>query len=166
MLKTAILNYQTSLKNSIKSSSTTAWLIGSILIPVILFFVIRIWENQIAALVMSFFPPSKLQGLAFYRDIVYLVRTEILWMGLFFVLTLVIFSYTTRHSLENFFLVRSRRKGLYYMMLIASVFFLAAVVINERVLEEFPNSSDEYAYLFQADTLLAITANDILKDTC
>lgn len=151
MLKTAILNYQTSLKNSIKSSSSTAWVVATILIPVILFFILLTLETEIAALIMSFFPPSKLQGLAFYRDIVFLARTEILWVGLFFLLALIIFLYTSRESLANLLDIPSRSKALYYMMLIASMFFLTAVLINEKILEEFPNSSDEYAYLLQAD---------------
>ena len=151
MLKTAILNYQTSLKNSIKSSSSTAWVVATILIPIILFFILLYFENRIASLVMSWFPPSKLQGLAFYKDVVYLVRTELLWAGLFFLLALIIFLYASREALDKFLNVRSRTKALYYMMLIGSAFFLTTVLINGKVLEEFPNSSDEYAYLLQAD---------------
>ena len=151
MLKTAILNYQTSLKNSIKSSSSTAWVVATILIPFVLFIILLVFENRIATFVMSFFPPSKLQGLAFFEDVVYLVRTEILWAGLFFLLALVLFLYTGRETLGNFVNVRSRRKALYYMMLVASAFFLTAVLLNGKILEEFPNSSDEYAYLLQAD---------------
>src|SRR5687768_1616753 len=124
MLKTAISNYQTSLKNSIKSSSSIAWVVATVVVPFVLFGVLLFFENTIATFVMSLFPPSKLQGLAFYKDVVFLVRTEILWAGLFFLLALVVFLYTSNDALSNFLYVRSRRKALYYMMLIACGFFL------------------------------------------
>ena len=151
MLKTAILNYQTSLKNSIKSNYSTAWVLAAIVIPVIVFFTLLVFESQIAALIMSLVPPSKLQGITFYRDLIYLTRIEILWVGFFFLLALLIFLHTRRESLEDFLSINTGDKAVYYMMLIASLFFLVTVLINGKVLEEFPNSSDEYAYLLQAE---------------
>lgn len=151
MLKNAILNYQTSLKNSIRSTSSTIWVISTALIPVILFVVIFLFKDEIAGAIMSLIPPADQHGVSFYNDLVYLMGTEILWLGFFFLFTLLLYVYASPASLDNLLNVRTRSKSLYYMMLIASGFFLAAVVIAEEVLEAFPNSSDEYAYLLQAE---------------
>lgn len=151
MLKTAILNYQTSLKNSINSSSSTIWVIGTALVPLVIFFLILFFQDQIAVAIMSLFPRGDQHGISFYRDVVYLMRTEILWLGYFFLFALLLYRYASSATLDNLLNIRTRSKALYYMMLIASGFLFAAVLINVEVLEEFPNSSDEYAYLIQAE---------------
>ncbi len=147
MLKSSILNYHTSIRNSIKSSWLTLGIISAICIPLAIFFFLVLFENETAALIMRFYPPSPRQGITFYLDIVYLTRLEILWLGFFALLSLVLMNY----PLEGVFAIRSKTKATYYMMLIASAFVLATAFINREVFEDFPNSSDEYAYLFQAE---------------
>lgn len=100
---------------------------------------------------MSLFPASERHGKSFYLDVVYLLRTEILWLGFFSLLALLLFLYPSQSVLDKIMDVHSRQKSLNYMMLIASAFFLLAVWISGTVLEKFPNSSDEYAYLLQAE---------------
>lgn len=153
MLKSSILNYHTSIKNSIKSSWATLWIILSIFIPVGLFVMLILFEAQIAGLIRSLYPPSPRQGLAFYRDIVYLVRTEILWFGFFSLLTFSMIVSVSEVSLGKLLHLSLRKKAVFYMMLIASAFFLTTIFISSGILEDFPNSSDEYAYLFQAEML-------------
>ncbi|HEU5146799.1 MAG TPA: glycosyltransferase family 39 protein [Chryseosolibacter sp.] len=151
MLKTAILNYQTSLRNSIKSTPSTVWLIATALVPILVFATMLFFQEQIASAIMSLFPPAQQHGVSFYNDLVYLMGAEILWLGFFFLFALLLYLYASPASLDNFINIRTRSKALYYMMLVASGFFLAAVFISDSVLEEFPNSSDEYAYLLQAE---------------
>ncbi len=147
MLKSYILNYHTSIKNSIKSSWLTFGIIAAICVPLFIFFLFFVFEREIAAIIMRFYPPSPRQGITFYLDIVQLTRAEVLWLGLFAVLLLVLLN----SQLSSFFNIRSEMKGIYCMMLIASAFVMAAIFVNREVLEDFPNSSDEYAYLFQAE---------------
>lgn len=146
-----MLNYQTSLKNSIRSSSPTIWVIATVLIPVIVFLTLLLLQDEIAGVFMSYFPSAHQYGASFYYDLVYLIRIELLWLGGFFLFALLLYLYVSTASLDNLINLRTRSNALYYMMLIASAFFLAAVFINGNVLEEFPNSSDEYAYLLQAE---------------
>lgn len=148
MLKSSILNYQAYLK---KRRGVFIGFIIFISIPVAAFSVLIIFEREIVTLLMTLFPPSRLQGFAYYQDFVYLTRTEFLWLGFFFLLTLILTAYPSRQTLENFLNLRAKTKGLYYMMLIASVFFFATFWVNTHTLERFANSSDEYAYLFQAE---------------
>ena len=151
MLKYYILNYQASIKNSIKSSSFTAWVISLILIPVGLFFVLLLFEKRLADFIMDLYPPVASQGEFYYRDYIYIARIEILFLGFFFLLGFLLVAYASRRYLENTLNIASGTKAIYYMMLIASAFFMTTIFIKDSVLENFPNSSDEYAYLFQAE---------------
>ncbi|MEX2230985.1 MAG: glycosyltransferase family 39 protein [Cyclobacteriaceae bacterium] len=151
MLKSSILNYQTSLKNSIKSSWVTLWVVLIIFVPSALFIIGFVFESEIAAFIMSLYPPSPQQGFVFYRDLVYIARTEILWLGSFFLLTFILAAYPSHAALDNFLNLRLKKKAVYYMMLVASAFFLTTVLIGSEILEQFPNSADEHAYLFQAE---------------
>ena len=151
MLKSYILNYQTSIKNSIKSSWFTWWVLFLILIPLGLFSLLIIFENEIAGLIMALYPPGEDQGISFYEDYVYIARMEVLWTGLFFLLCLVLFAYPSKETLNNLLNEISRTRSLYYMMLVACLAFLATIFITDFVLEAFPNSSDEYAYIIQAE---------------
>lgn len=149
MFKSSILSYQSSIINSIKSNSVVYWILF-ILLPVTIYLLLLFFEAEIAAFILAWYPPSPRQGLAFYSDIVYLIRTEVLWMSFLLLLTLVLAVYPSRAALENFLNFRTR-KAVFYMMLIASGFFFITLFIARHTLEEFPNSSDEHAYLVQAE---------------
>ncbi|MDQ2657787.1 MAG: hypothetical protein M3Y60_10235, partial [Bacteroidota bacterium] len=141
------MNYQTSIRNSIKSSWLTLGIISTICIPLAIFFLLILFETEAAAVIMRFYPPSPRQGITFYLDIIQLTRVEILWLGFFALLSLVLINY----PLHSVFTVRSGTKATYYMMIIVSAFVLTTAFVNQEALEDFPNSSDEYAYLFQAE---------------
>lgn len=150
MLKTSILNYQASLKNSIRSSWAPLWILIAVVVPLIAYTFLIIFEQDLAALLMVLFPPSVRQGETFFVDLVFLARAESLWIGFFLLLVLMFFIYPSRETLEKGLSIRSRTKALYFMMLTALAFFLITVRVAGQTLEAFPNSSDEYAYLFQA----------------
>ena len=151
MFKPSVLSQQLSFKKYFKSNWISLWVAAAILLPVAFFYLFIVFESEIAGLIMSLYPPSPRQGKAYFYDFVYLARTEILWLGFFSLLTLFLAFYPSREAIHNFLIIRSRTKVIYYVMLICSTFFLSTIVIEQRVLENFPNSSDEYAYLFQAE---------------
>lgn len=128
------------------------WVVATIVIPVVLFLLVLAFEDQLTNLIMSLDPPTSEQGITFYLDVVFLIRTEILWIGLFSFMALCLYIYLGKASLENLLAIRKESKAaVYYMMLIASGYLLISLLVKETVLEEFPNSSDEYAYLLQAE---------------
>lgn len=151
MLKSYILNYQASIKNSIRSSWSTAWIVSLILIPLAMFFLLLFFETELAGFIIGLYPPVAGQGEAYYRDYIYIARIEILWLGFFFLLSFLLVVYASRRYLENTLNITSGTKTSYLMMLIVCAFFLTTIIIKNHVLEAFPNSSDEYAYLFQAE---------------
>ncbi len=154
MLKSSILSvlsYHISSKNSIRSASATAIIILAVLIPLVLFFIGFFFEDEVAALIIYLFPPTFDQGYSFYTDAVRLGRTEILWIGFFLVMAAILVFYPSQASLNKFVSLKVKSKASYYMMLITSIFFFVTVFTAFETLEQFPNSSDEYAYLFQAE---------------
>jgi hypothetical protein len=155
MLKSYILNYQTSIKNSIKSSSSTVWIVSLTVVPVAIYALLLLFETPIAELIMNVYPPSFGKGEAYYRDYIYIARVEVLWVGLFFLISLLLALYTSGNVLDRHLKVASDAKVTYYVMLVACGYFLITLLITNYVLEGFPNSSDEYAYILQAEMLAA-----------
>ena len=151
MLKSYILNYQTSIKNSIKSSSSTVWIVSLTVVPVAIYALLLLFETPIAELIMNVYPPSFGKGEAYYRDYIYIARVEVLWVGLFFLISLLLALYTSGNVLDRHLKVASDAKVTYYVMLVACGYFLITLLITNYVLEGFPNSSDEYAYILQAE---------------
>lgn len=151
MLKSYILNYQTSIKNSIKSGSSTVWIVSLIVVPVAIYALLILFETRIAELIMNVYPPSFGKGESYYRDYIYIARVEVLWVGLFFLISLLLALYTSNNVLDRHLRVTSGAKVKYYVMLVACGYFLITLLITNYVLEGFPNSSDEYAYIFQAE---------------
>lgn len=149
MFKSSILNYQSSIINSIKSNSVVYWMLFTLL-PVVIYFVLFFYEAPIAAFLMELAPPSPRQGVSFYLDIVYLIRTEVIWIGALVIFAMALTLYSSHAALQDLLNFRTK-KAVIYMMLIGSAFFLITIFIARFALEEFPNSSDEYAYLVQAE---------------
>lgn len=150
MLKSSTLNH-TSVTNSIKSWRATLWILLAILLPSAICLLLFLFEAEVADILMDLVRPSIRQGESYFTDFVFLGRVEILFVGLFSLLALVLFFLTSESSLARVFSIRDRTKSLYIMMLIASFACLTTIWIARVALEEFPNSSDEYAYLFQAE---------------
>lgn len=127
------------------------WIISSVILPLALFFLLIFFESEIVGLLMSLYPPMPGQGESFYRDYVLIAQSEILWYGFFFLLTILLMTYSSKSAMRSLFALKSKTKSIYYMMLMAFGFFFMTIFITDRVLEAFPNSSDEYAYIFQAE---------------
>jgi 4-amino-4-deoxy-L-arabinose transferase-like glycosyltransferase len=150
MFKSSILNlkgYQTYLKSSRRSY----WSLVLVIFPASLFAVLSLFETEIAAWVLTLYPPSANQGFAFYLDLVRLAAWEVLWLGFFFLLACVLMVYPSKAGLEKVMNRNLTIKDQYFVVLILSVFFVITLFISADTLEQFANSSDEYAYLFQAE---------------
>ncbi|MEX1239302.1 MAG: glycosyltransferase family 39 protein [Cyclobacteriaceae bacterium] len=149
MFKSSILNvggYQT-----LKSSLRSYWSLFLVVLPAFLFAVLSLFETEIATFLMVLHPPSRDQGFSFYLDLVRLAAWEVLWLGFFLLLACVLMVYPSQGRLENVFNTGFKIKDQYSVIVVVSVFFIVTLFISVDTLEQFPNSSDEYAYLFQAE---------------
>lgn len=123
---------------------------GVVLLPLLLFAASRPFEEELVRLVMSFFAPEPDKGYVFYQDFVRLCFSELVWFGLFAVLVIIFRNQDTFTALNE--RIRSWRATPFLISSLI-VFSGLTLTIVHAVLDDFPNSSDEYAYIFQAETL-------------
>jgi hypothetical protein len=152
MIKTSILDfssYQVSIKNSVKSK----WTSLLILFPAALFVLYNLFEAEIVAAAVSVLPMDAEKSVGFYRDLIWLSVNETLWMTGYFALAWIFALYLpvfkTAYRIELTFL---NHQTLYASFIICTS-FLWSIVITRGTLQQFPNSSDEYVYLYQASTI-------------
>jgi hypothetical protein len=133
----------------IKEAIDSKWFVLFILgAPVLLYCIGISIKSKLTQLVIDLLPYEPDKGFAFYEDFVTLCLTEILWLGLFAWLSWLIYS-VIRHG-QIFFTLRLNPKLIWFV--IPGVFALTIAVVS-LVFRMFPNSSDEYAYVFQGETL-------------
>ena len=151
MSKISILNLKS--YRHLKTSLRSYWALGFILLPALLFAVLNLFKSQMAGLLMSLFPPSAGEGIVYYTDLMELTAFEILWIGFFFLLAGALIVYPRPSLLDNVFNIGAKKKRGLVLAFILMLFVFVVLVTAQNTLDRFANSSDEYAYLFQADLL-------------
>jgi hypothetical protein len=136
-------------RNSIRSK----WIALLVLLPLALFFLSRIYEPQLARFVESVLPKEPDKSYAFYQDFVRLCSTELLWITFYLAIAWLIGVYIPLFKIAAPVERSVIDKHRLYAAIIIGVSFIASIVISYFTLELFVNSSDEYAYLYQAETL-------------
>jgi hypothetical protein len=122
-------------------------------ILVLAFVALLTFEKQAVQFLVAVFPKEPDKTTGYFCDLISLASYEVLWLALILLLSWVFLSNPVFlfgfGSLERGLLRESR----FYVSAILIGFFLITVTISYFVLDRFANSSDEYVYLFQAETL-------------
>ena len=150
MLKSSILDvkiYQSYIKHFFRRY----WYFLLVFPPVVLFLACTFFTSEIAGFIMQLSPPSSEQGPSFYTDFVNLAAKEILWISLFFFLAFALTIYPSDTALKQFFALDLGLRLKVYSGICCIVFLGASIITAFQTLEVFPNSSNEYAYLVQAE---------------
>lgn len=154
MIKTSLLenNYY---DNAVRKSIKWRWF-PILIISLVLGYILLRWaEPKILTFVSGLFPREADKSKEFYLDFLRLIFNEILWQAGFLVIAWLFVVFDPFSSAIRF----AERSGLRNIRLsaimIIAISFVASVFVGYRALETFPNSSDEYAYLYQARTLSA-----------
>jgi 4-amino-4-deoxy-L-arabinose transferase-like glycosyltransferase len=111
------------------------------------------FEKQIVHILMSVFPKEPDKTFGYFRDLVSMMSFELVWLILIISLT---WFFVANPAVTAYFAGIERgllRQSRFYVSAILIGFFLIAVFFAYVVLDQFPNSSDEYVYVFQAETL-------------
>ena len=152
MIKTSFLDlraYHTSIRNSVKSK----WSVLLILFPVGCFILYRLFENEFVTAAVNFLPWDNEKSAGFYRDLLQLFFSELLWLAAFFALAWAFVVYVPLLKIVDAIETRFLSKSLIYPVMVITASFIASVLVSYFTLRQFPNSSDEYVYLYQAETL-------------
>ncbi|HEY0741881.1 MAG TPA: glycosyltransferase family 39 protein [Chryseosolibacter sp.] len=152
MIKTSLLEnkyYDNAVRKSIKSRWFPVFIVGLILIHILF----RLAEPQILSFVSGVFPVEPYKSTAFYLDFVKLIFNEVLWIAGFLAVAWLYVVYdpfsSTVRSFEQTILGNTTAAAATIII----ISFAASLLVAFGTLQSFPNSSDEYAYLYQAQTI-------------
>lgn len=152
MLKSSTLSgrgYNTYFRTLLRSY----WYMLFLVPTVVLFLFLSYFNREIAGVLMNLSPPSAGEGIVYYADLIELTATEVLWGSFFFFLVCALSIHVPATGLNKFAdAARFTTSGISVVtvFLLFGVSVLATALVT---LEQFPNSSNEYAYLFQAEML-------------
>ncbi|HEY0656327.1 MAG TPA: glycosyltransferase family 39 protein [Chryseosolibacter sp.] len=152
MIKTSLLenNYY---DNAVRKSIKWRWFPILIITLILGYIVLRIAEPQILSFLMAALPVEPDKSTRFYLDFLRLLFNEILWLAGFLGIAWLFVVYDPFSST-----VRAVERGALRSIRLAAagiiaISFFTSIFVGYNTLETFANSSDEYAYLFQASTM-------------
>jgi hypothetical protein len=139
---------------SIQTPVKLKWPFLAIIIACLTIYVLfRANAATIIALVTPVFPSSDEHTPAYYADMIHLVFNEFVWLSIFFAATL----FWIRHGnvQQTFTTIEARllKNTTVTVLIILAIFLAFSSLVAVAALDQFPNSADEYAYLFQAETI-------------
>jgi hypothetical protein len=149
MVKSSIQNSR-HLHKPFPDTSNFKWFPLLILFPLAIYGLYLTNEQRLLSFIMSLFPREADKSVGFYRDFLKLVFGEMLWITGFFTLVWIIVAYVPLKKLEVNDEMASKRA---LPFIIIALSFFASLFVAFTTLETFANSSDEYAYLYQAKTM-------------
>jgi hypothetical protein len=109
-----------------------------------------VFESEINAQLLPHLPYDRRKSVYFYTDLFRLVSFELLWYAGFIVLFILIVAYIPLSRLTDGISKLSSRASAFVIIALG---FMMILVIGHYVLDRFPNSGDEYVYLYQAKTM-------------
>lgn len=146
-MKSSILD-QSSYRIALKRSSR--WALFAILPAVALAIILMIFRESVLVAIVPFFPLEADKSDGFYSDLLTLWASEILWLSGFALLAWIIFRTFDTEAVLRWPVSRARRIPVAAACI--ALAFAGSLVVAGKTLDGFPNSADEYAYLFQAQT--------------
>lgn len=142
-----------SYSDTILTSMKSRWVPWLFTIPVTLYLVFRLFETELTHLIIPLFPEEADKAFGFYRDFLRLCLNEMLWLSLFLLMGWAILVYVPIRAvmtrIEGLFLARSVMNTSVILTFCLVIIAFVAIYI----LEAFPNSADEYVYLYQAESV-------------
>ena len=129
------------------------WIPMLVVLALVISVVLLMLENDVLPLMMSVLPQETDKSVGFYRDLLFLWVSETWWLGGF-----VLLAWFFGHKLDiqrilQWPLAGGRTRVLIVATQVVSLTFVLSVIVSSQTLDRFPNSADEYVYLFQAETL-------------
>jgi hypothetical protein len=141
------------INNDVWSMKFKPGIVALSLVLFFIFFSVLFVERKVVEYVISILPHDSLKTYGYYADFFRLVLYEIVWFALLIMLAGMFYAnpgmFTFVNKVEHFMLKKPRIT----VSVIVFCFLFITLWISYGVLKQFPNSSDEYVYLYQAETL-------------
>jgi hypothetical protein len=110
------------------------------------------FQPEVHSFILSYLPQEPGKSQAFYNDLVQLAFSEILWLFGFLLLTWVFGVYIPLNHIRDRMEAYLMKAPVLYVISVITLSFAVSVIIAHSSLHRFANSSDEYVYLYQAET--------------
>jgi hypothetical protein len=123
-----------------------------ILIPLGIYGLFRFFEPEVLSFVEPYLPKGPDRSHLFLNDLLHLVFSEMLWLSGFLLLAWIIGVYVPINRLVDKMEAGITSRPLTYVTTVISLSFVVSLIVSYYTLDQFPNSSDEYVYLYQAET--------------
>jgi hypothetical protein len=124
-----------------------------ILVPLGAYGAYYFFRPEVVSFILSFLPQESDKSQAFYKDLVQLAFSEMLWLSGFLLLTFIFGVYIPLKHICDRMELRLIKASVVYVSSVIILSFVASLIIAHSSLHQFANSSDEYVYLYQAETL-------------
>jgi hypothetical protein len=128
-------------------------LVGILILTCIAYVIFKLNEPAFIQKLTPFFPSKDENTPGYYSDLVAFLFTEGFWLMVLVIVTVYFSFYGNLEKHINkieAILLKNSSVTLYILLM---VFFLITILVATIGLKQFPNSADEFAYLFQAEQL-------------
>ena len=112
-----------------------------------------IFEDQIHRFLISYLPMGEGKTPAYYNDLFRVAAFELWWIAATLVIALLFYRMPRLARGVNFIEEAMVLNPPRFIASITVAYACIVLIVTFVVLEQFPNSSDEYVYLYQAQTL-------------
>jgi hypothetical protein len=129
------------------------WLSLLFLLPFAIYFLVRQVETDATRFIIPYLPDEGEKPFAFYQDFLLLCLHELLWLTFFLFLSWFLFVFFPLERTIEQIGKRLLAQVHFYVPIIIGISFITSIVVANYTLDQFPNSADEYVYLYQAETL-------------
>lgn len=123
-----------------------------LLISLTIYLIFLSFENKALTLALRVLPNEPDKSIGFYRDLLYLAFNEMLWYTGFCLMAWIVWNALSPTQLLKISASPQWLKPGYATPIILVSFFIT-VAVSYYTLDTFPNSSDEYVYVFQGQTM-------------
>lgn len=119
----------------------------------VLFIFITSFEKEIASSYIKLFPTQRDKSMIYWIDLTYMLYNELARICIFIIATVYLAQHTNIQSIFNRIDQKLVQNSKVTVGVTVALFTILSVYVAAYILDSFPNSADEYAYLFQAEAI-------------
>jgi hypothetical protein len=128
-------------------------LAGVLLVILFSYLGFLVYEDAIIEKLAPKFPKSEENSPGYYADLVSFLVSETVWIGILLVACTYFIFYGNLSSTIDSVEKKMMQHTSTTLALAVTIFGIICIMVATTGLEQFPNSADEFAYLFQAEQL-------------
>lgn len=122
----------------------------SAILTTIVYLLFYFFQGEVIVKITPYFPVKDDKTVGYFIDLVHLVASELLWVSIFLIMWWYLLGANPTKLISNAEDILMQRPTVTVASILI-IYVAITYVVATRSLEQFPNSADEYAYIFQAE---------------